>query len=245
MEGKIHSFESFGTVDGPGIRFVIFFKGCPLRCLYCHNPDTWSIKDAKIYTEDEIVKEALKYKGYWGEKGGVTITGGEPTLQLDFLISLLKKFKEYNVHTAVDTCGYLFNENNKDKYLELIKYTDLFLLDIKHIDNEEHIKLTSKENKSILNFAKFLSDNNKAMWIRHVLVPTITDNDSYLYKLKEFIESLKTVQKVEVLPYHTLGVNKYKMLNIKYPLEGIESPSKERVMNAKNILEVKKYAAKY
>ena len=192
-----------------------------------------------------IILKTLKYKGYWGEKGGVTITGGEPTLQLDFLISLLKKFKEYNVHTAVDTCGYLFNENNKDKYLELIKYTDLFLLDIKHINNEEHIKLTSKENKSILNFAKFLSDNNKSMWIRHVLVPTITDNDSYLYKLKEFIESLKTVEKVEVLPYHTLGVNKYKMLNIKYPLEGINSPSKERVMNAKNILEVKKYAAKY
>ncbi len=245
MEGKIHSFESFGTVDGPGIRFVIFFKGCPLRCLYCHNPDTWTFENSKTYSEDEIIKEALKYKGYWGEKGGVTITGGEPTLQLDFLISLLKKFKEYNVHTAVDTCGYLFNENNKDKYLELIKYTDLFLLDIKHINNEEHIKLTSKENKSILNFAKFLSDNNKSMWIRHVLVPTITDNDSYLYQLKEFIESLKTVEKVEVLPYHTLGVNKYKMLNIKYPLEGINSPSKERVMNAKNILEVKKYAAKY
>ena len=139
----------------------------------------------------------------------------------------------------------MFNENNKYKYLELIKYTDLFLLDIKHINNEEHLKLTSKENTNILNFAKFLSDNNKSMWIRHVLVPTITDNDSYLYQLKEFIESLKTVEKVEVLPYHTLGVNKYKMLNIKYPLEGIPSPSKERVMNAKNILEVKKYAVKY
>lgn len=239
MLGKIHSIESFGTVDGPGIRYVIFVKGCPLRCLYCHNPDTWTFNNAIIKSDDEIVKDAMRYKGYWGDKGGITITGGEPLLQIDFIISLLKKFKELNVHTALDTSGALFNNNDIEKYLELIKYVDLFLLDIKHINNEEHIKLTGKENKNILEFAKFLSEHEKDMWIRHVLVPGITTTEIYLKELKDFISTLKTVKKVEILPYHTLGVVKYENLGLDYPLKGVNPPTKDEINKAKEILGVK------
>lgn len=239
MLGKIHSIESFGTVDGPGIRYVIFVKGCPLRCLYCHNPDTWTFTNATIKSDDEIIKDAMRYKGYWGDKGGITITGGEPLLQIDFIISLLKKFKELNVHTALDTSGALFNNNDIEKYLELIKYVDLFLLDIKHINNEEHIKLTGKENKNILEFAKFLSEHEKDMWIRHVLVPGITTTEIYLKELKDFISTLKTVKKVEILPYHTLGVVKYENLGLDYPLKGVNAPTKDEINKAKEILGVK------
>ena len=235
MTGKIHSFETFGTVDGPGTRFVIFFKGCPLRCLYCHNPDTWSSKDAKEYTVQEIVEEVLKYKKYY-EKGGVTATGGEPLRQLDFLIELFKELKKYNIHTAIDTSGALFSKSKTDKYDELLKFTDLFLLDIKHIDNEEHKKLTGVNNKNTLTFAKYLDDNNKKIWIRHVLVPGITTQEKYLKDLKLFLDNLNNVEKVEILPYHTLGVNKYKKLGLDYPLKHIEPPSQEEIQFANDIL---------
>lgn len=243
MIGKIHSFFAGGTVDGPGIRYVIFFKGCPLRCLYCHNPDTWTFDNAQEYSADEIVRDALKYRGYFENGGGVTVSGGEPLLQIDFLIELFKKLKSYNIHTACDTSGVVFDKNNLDlmkKFDELIKYTDLFLLDIKHINNEEHIKLTGKPNHNILEFAKYLSNNDKHMWIRHVLVPTITLNEKYLKETKEFIDTLKTVDKVEVLPYHTMGVVKYENLGIPYRLKGIDAPTKEDVKFAKEILGVKK-----
>ncbi len=235
MIGKIHSLESFGTVDGPGIRFVIFFKGCPMRCLYCHNPDTWTFDNSLEMTEDEIIKESLKYKGYWGDKGGITISGGEPLLQLDFLLSLLKKYKDLGINVALDTSGCLFNKDDQ-RYYELIKYVDLFLLDIKHINNDEHLKLTKHSNTNILEFAKFLSDNNKDIWIRHVLVPTITSNEEYLRELRNFITDLKTVRKVEILPYHTMGIVKYQKLGIKYPLEGVNTPSKTEIEKAKEIL---------
>lgn len=241
MEGKIHSFESFGTVDGPGIRYVIFVKDCPLRCKYCHNPDTWYYNTCTMYDTDAIVKEALRYKGYWGEKGGITVSGGEPTMQLDFLIELLKKFKEHNVNTAVDTCGATFNPSDKavvDKFILLNKYVDLYLLDIKHIDPIEHKKLTGKDNTNILAFAKFLSDNNKKMWIRHVIVPTINLIDEYLIKTKEFIDTLNGVEKIEILPYHTMGKVKYDNLGLKYSLEGIEAPTKEEIKHAKELLGV-------
>ena len=186
MDGKIHSIFSGGTVDGPGIRFVIFLKGCPLRCLYCHNPDTWTQDNAKIMSDIEIVAEAMKYKGYFANGGGVTITGGEPLVQIDFVTSVFKLLKQKGVHTALDTSGILFDKDNNimmEKIIELMKYTDLVLLDIKHIDDNEHIKLTGKSNKNVLDFARFLSDNNHHMWIRHVLVPNITLNDEYLIKL--------------------------------------------------------------
>lgn len=239
MKGKIHSFESFGTVDGPGIRYVIFFKGCPLRCKYCHNPDTWDQAGAKEYDAAQIVNQSIKYKNYWGDKGGVTLTGGEPLMQIDFAIELLKEYKKHNVHTAVDTSGIMFNPNDPismEKHKELIKYVDLFLLDIKHIDRDEHKELTGFYNDYPLAFAKWLSDNGKHMWIRHVLVPGITTDETSLRKLKEFINTLDTVDKVEVLPYHTMGTVKYKNLGIPYPLEGVLPPSKEEVTLAKNIL---------
>ena len=241
MEGKIHSFFAGGTVDGPGIRFVIFLKGCPLRCLYCHNPDTWTQDNSIIQTADEVYNQAIKYRGYFSNGGGVTITGGEPLVQIDFVIELFKKFKDNNIHTALDTSGILFDKSNKEllnKYYELIKYTDLFLLDIKHIDNNKHIELTGKSNKNVLDFARFLSDNNKDMWIRHVLVPGITLNDEYLNKTKEFIDTLKTVKKIEVLPYHTMGIVKYENLGIEYKLKDVLPPTKEEVRHAKILLGV-------
>lgn len=239
MTGQIHSIETFGTLDGPGIRFVLFLKGCPLRCQYCHNPDTWYNNNTIEMSVNDIVEKVLKYKKYYKDTGGITVSGGEPLLQIDFLINLFKILKEHNIHTAIDTSGCLFNSNNKillNKFNELIKYTDLFLLDIKHINNEKHIELTGKTNKNILEFAQYLNNNNKRVWIRHVLVPQITDKDEYLNELKKFIDTLKNVEKVEVLPYHTLGINKYTNLGIDYKLKNINPPTKDRIENAIKIL---------
>lgn len=238
--GNIHSFESFGTVDGPGIRFVAFMQGCPMRCKYCHNPDTWQFDVGKKFTPAEVFKEVLKYKNYI-KSGGVTVSGGEPLMQIEFVTEFFRLLKAEDIHTAADTSGITFDRTNEDvvqKHLQLLRYTDLFLLDIKHIDEEEHKLLTGFSNKRTLDFAKFLSDNGKKMWIRHVLVPQITDNDDYLYKLKDFISGLKTVEKVEVLPYHTMGEVKYEKSGISYPLKGVLPPEKQRIENAKKILKI-------
>lgn len=232
--GVVHSFETFTTVDGPGIRFILFLSNCPLRCKYCHNPDTWACK-GKEYSVDEIVNEILKYKNYY-KNGGVTISGGEPLLQIDFVIEIFKRLKKYNLHTAVDTSGATFNVNQIEKFDELNKYTDLYLLDIKEIDEKKHIELTGKSNKNILEFAQYLSKNNKKVWIRHVIVPTINLDKEDLIKTKEFIDTLNNVERVDVLPYHTLGVHKYKDLGLKYPLEGVRTPTSEEIKFAKEIL---------
>lgn len=239
MTGRIHSFESFGTVDGPGIRFVVFLQGCPLRCQYCHNPDTWGV-GGEEYSVDDVVGRALRYKNYFGDKGGVTVTGGEPLLQIDFVTELFTALKAKGVHTCIDTSGITFkkdNENVVEKHKKLLSVTDLVLLDIKHIDDEACKKLTGQSNKNTLDFARFLSENGTKIWIRQVLVPGITDNDEDLKKTRAFIDSLATVEKVEVLPYHTMGVVKYEKLGLEYPLKDVASPTKERVMNAKNILQ--------
>jgi pyruvate formate lyase activating enzyme len=239
MEGVVHSFESFGTVDGPGIRFVIFLKGCPFRCMFCHNPDTWTMEGGKKYSTDELVAQVLKYKNYFVNGGGVTVSGGEPTCQMDFLIELFKKFKEKGIHTCLDTSGACFQEDHvtkSQKYDELIKYTDLVLLDIKHIDNEIHKKYVGKPNTGVLAFGKYLSDHGVHMWIRHVLVPGWTLDEKYLRQTREYISTLKTVDRIEVLPYHTLGVKKYHELGIPYPLEGVEPPTKEETVWAQKIL---------
>ena len=236
--GRIHSFESFGTVDGPGIRFVAFLQGCPLRCKYCHNPDTW-LGGGTEYSAEEVALRAVKYKSYFGDKGGVTVSGGEPLLQIDFVIELFTLLKAKGVHTCVDTSGITFNVENEEsvkKHTELLKVTDLFLLDIKHIDDAAHQTLTGKSNAHTLAFAKFLSDHGKKMWIRHVLVPGYTDDDSALERLSQFISTLKTVEHVEVLPYHTMGEVKYQKLGYDYALKGVQPPEKERVENAKRIL---------
>ena len=232
--GLVHSFETFTTVDGPGIRFILFLSNCPLRCKYCHNPDTWACK-GKEYSVDDIVNEILKYKNYY-KNGGVTISGGEPLLQIDFVIEIFKKLKKYNMHTAIDTSGSTFNVNQIEKFDELNKYTDLYLLDIKEIDEKKHIELTGKSNKNILEFAQYLSKNNKKVWIRHVIVPTINLDKEDLIKTREFIDTLNNVERVDVLPYHTLGVHKYKELGLKYPLEGVRTPTSEEIKFAKEIL---------
>ncbi len=242
MEGRIHSVFSGGTVDGPGIRFVVFMQGCPLRCKYCHNPDSWLYNDGEVRSVADLTNEIIKYKNYFGSNGGLTISGGEPLLQIDFVIELLKSVKRYGIHTAIDTSGYMFNEDNEEtllKYQELIKYTDLFLLDIKHIDDASHKNLTGVSNKNTLAFAKWLSLNGKKMWIRHVLLTDYTDNDESLIELSKFIKTLSTVEKVEVLPYHTMGEVKYEKMGMQYALKGVQPPTKERVVNARNILRLK------
>ena len=238
MEGNIHSFESFGTVDGPGIRYVVFMQGCPMRCKYCHNPDTWQVGAGKKYTAEAVFKEILKYKNYI-KSGGVTVSGGEPLLQSEFIAELFRLLKAEGIHTALDTSGVTFDKDNPqsvEKHLSVLRYTDLVLLDIKHIDEDEHKALTGFSNKRMLDFAQFLSENGKKMWIRHVLVPDITDKDEYLQKLKQFISGLKTVERVEVLSYHTMGEVKYEKLGLPYPLKGVQPPAKQRIENARNIL---------
>lgn len=236
MTGYIHSFESFGTVDGPGIRFVVFMQGCLMRCKYCHNPDTWQTGGGRSFTAEEVAQTALKYKSYFNGGGGVTVSGGEPLLQAEFVCELFSILKKAGVHTALDTSGIVFNRANTDAFDKLLSVTDLVLLDIKHVDDAEHKKLTAHSNSNVLEFAKYLSEAGKPVWIRHVLVPGITDNDEYLHRLAEFISTLKTVERVEVLPYHTMGEVKYEMLGREYPLKGVQPPTKERVQNAKRIL---------
>ena len=238
LKGAIHSIETFGSVDGPGIRFIVFLKGCNLRCKYCHNADIWDPKSEDMRTADEILDFAERYRGYWGEEGGITVSGGEPLLQIDFLIELFKKAKERGINTCIDTAVQPFTREEPffSKFNELLKYTDLMLLDIKHIDREEHIKLTGLPNDNIKDCFEYLSEIGQPIWIRHVLVPDITDNDEYLKKTREFIEKLSNVKRIEVLPYHSMGQHKFEALGIKYQLEGVQSPAKERVENAFNIL---------
>ncbi|MBQ4269772.1 MAG: pyruvate formate lyase-activating protein [Clostridia bacterium] len=238
MVGHIHSFESFGTVDGPGIRFVTFLQGCPLRCLYCHNPDTWRA-GGEEHTVEDVVRRVMRYKNYFGDKGGATVTGGEPLLQIEFVTELFTALKKNGIHTCIDTSGITFKANDSacvEKFEKLLAVTDLVMLDIKHIDDESHKKLTGQSNENVLAFARFLSEKGKATWIRHVLVPNLTDDDESLLRLRAFIDTLTTVEKVEVLPYHTMGTVKYEKLGMEYPLKGVETPVKERVMNAKRIL---------
>lgn len=238
LKGYVHSLESFGSVDGPGVRYVIFLTGCAMRCQFCHNPDTWDMSKGTPYTADELVKTALRYQTYWGEQGGITVSGGEPLLQIDFLTELFRKAKEQGIHTTLDTSGNPFTREESffEKIQELMKYTDLVMLDIKHIDDEKHKVLTGWTNENILDMAKYLDELHKPVWIRHVLVPERSDEDTALEKLHEFIEGLGNVERVEVLPYHTLGEYKWKELGYDYPLRGIEPPTKERVEHAKQIL---------
>lgn len=235
MVGHIHSTESFGTVDGPGIRFVIFFQGCPMRCLYCHNPDTWSVKGGMTKTVDELLAEYDSVKEFMRD-GGITCTGGEPMLQLEFLTELFEKAKEKGIHTCLDTSGITFNEKKIADYERLVKSTDLVMLDIKHIDDEEHKKLTGQSNKNILVFARFLSDRGVSVWIRHVVVPNITDNDEYLFRLGQFLADIKTLKALDVLPYHTMGKPKYEQLGMEYPLGDTPPLDKQEAVRARNVV---------
>ncbi len=233
---KVHSMESFGTVDGPGIRFVLFLQGCSLKCKYCHNRDTWDLNGGEEKTLEEIVEKIKNYKNYITiSGGGVTVTGGEPLLQVKFLIELFKALKKEKIHTCIDTSGMV---NITEDIKELLKYTDLVLLDIKHIDDEKCKKLVGVSNKKELEFARYLSDNNIKMWIRQVLIPGYTDDEKDLLKLKEFLGTLKTLEKVQILKYHNLGKHKWEKMGLKYELEGVREATFEDEERAKKILEI-------
>lgn len=230
---KVHSIESFGTVDGPGIRFVLFLQGCHLHCKYCHNRDTWDINSGSYKSLDAIFNKILNYKNYICPNGGVTITGGEPLLQAKFVFELFKKLKKENIHTCVDTSGMVALT---DDIKNVLSVTDLVLLDIKHINDEKCKILVGHSNKLELEFAQYLSDNNISMWIRQVLVPGYTDDENDLLTLKEFISNLKTVKKVEILPYHDMGKYKWEKLGVKYELEGLRTANLEDIEKAKKAL---------
>lgn len=243
VTGRIHSIESFGSVDGPGIRFVIFTQGCYMRCQFCHNPDTWNVDGGEERTADDLVKQALRYKPYWGKDGGITVSGGEPLLQMDFLLELFKKAKAKGVHTTLDTSGNPFTREEPffSKFKELMEVTDLVMLDIKQIYEDKHKILTGWSNSNILDMAEYLSETGKSVWIRHVLVPGGSDDDEQLIELDKFIKTLKNVDRVEVLPYHSLGTFKWEELGIDYPLKDVLPPSKERIENANKLLHTEDY----
>ncbi|WHH60558.1 pyruvate formate-lyase-activating protein [Petroclostridium sp. X23] len=236
IKGRIHSVETFGTVDGPGIRFIVFMQGCPLRCIYCHNRDTWDAKGGKEVTVDQILEELQGYMEFIKfSGGGITVTGGEPTLQAKFVTELFKRCKEIGVHTALDTSGFV----DIDKVEELLSYTDLILLDIKQAINEKHKVITGVSNSKIQTFARHVSDKGIPIWIRYVLVPGYTDGQDDLTAAADFIGQLNHVEKIDVLPYHSMGEYKWDNLGEKYILHGVESPGAEQVENAKKILESK------
>ena len=237
-QGHIHSFESFGSVDGPGVRFVVFVQGCRMRCAYCHNPDTWKEDRGELMTPEAVLAKALRYRHYWGDKGGITVSGGEPLLQLDFVTELFTLAKKEGIHTTLDTAGEPFREDETTiaAFDRLMAVTDLVLLDVKEIDPEKHRKLTGKPLANILAFAKYLETKAKPVWIRHVLVPGWTDDDAALRALHDFIATLTNVKKTEVLPFHNLAQYKWAELGIPYRLKDAERPTEERIKNARRIL---------
>lgn len=236
IKGRIHSTESFGSVDGPGVRYIIFLQGCGMRCKYCHNPDTWDKNSENSYEETpkQTLDKALKYKAYWKNNGGITVSGGEALLQIDYVTELFRLAKIKGVNTTLDTSGGPFTRKEPffGKFKELMQYTDLFLLDIKHIDNKKHQHLTSFGNENILDLARYLSDSGKDMWIRHVLIPGYTDAQADLENLGRFVQSLETVKRFEILPYHTLGAYKWQELGMKYSLSGVQPPTAEEMERA-------------
>ena len=236
MIGKIHSFESFGAADGPGVRFIVFLHGCPLRCVYCHNPDTWANeKPAMEFSPEEVLKRALRYRDYWGEKGGITLSGGEPLLQAEFAAELFELAHAEGVTTCLDTSGASFRRG--DAAIErLISVTDTVLLDIKAFDSKLHREVTGADNSQILDFARYLSEKGVSTWIRRVIVPGLTDGEDDLKKTGEFISSLKNIERIEVLPYHDFGVEKWRNLGIKYPLEGVYPADDAGVQRARKFI---------
>ncbi|MBR4677781.1 MAG: pyruvate formate lyase-activating protein [Bacteroidales bacterium] len=230
MIGKIHSLESFGTVDGPGIRFVVFMQGCPMRCLFCHNPDTWDPNAPVTYkmTPNELFEEVNRYRNYIQTRGGVTLSGGEPLVQADFAAEFFEICQKNGIHTALDTSGAIFS----DKAKKVLEFTDLVLLDIKTLDDELHEKYTGHTRENNQKFLDYLQETGKKVWIRHVVVPGYTDDDKKLAALAEYVSRYSVVEKVEILPFHTLGKYKYKSLGIEYPLEGVSDLPLEREENA-------------
>ena len=238
MNGYIHSTESFGTVDGPGVRFVIFLQGCPMRCQYCHNPDTWKMNSGSVRSAQSLIKEYERNQAFYA-KGGITVTGGEALMQIDFLLDLFALAKEKKIHTCLDTSGVTYRPGESEynrKLDRLMDMTDLVMLDIKHIDPEGHKTLTGHDNSGILAFAKYLDEKQIPVWVRHVVVPGITDDPALLYRLGQFIGTLSNVKALDVLPYHIMGVSKYKELDIPYPLQGVEPATNAQAVEAKKTI---------
>lgn len=247
--GKIHSIETFGTVDGPGVRFVVFFQGCPMRCLYCHNPDTWVMADGSEMPADEILEKMERNRSFY-TTGGLTATGGEPMMQIEFLTELFEKAKEHGIHTCLDTSGIMFPENEADfclregetkesrmaQIVHLMEVTDLVMLDIKHMGEEAHRVLTGHSNKNSLAFAKYLAKIGKPVWIRHVVVPGITFDEEGLTELGRFLKTLPNLEKLEVLPYHSLGKVKYDNLGMNYALKDTPQLTKAEAAEAERII---------
>lgn len=232
MIGKIHSIETMGLVDGPGIRFVVFFQGCKLRCSYCHNPDTWNLNEGKEITAKELLKRALRFKPYFKNSGGITCSGGDPLMQPEFLVDFLKLCKENGLHTTLDTSGF-----GLGRYEEILNYTDLVILDIKHVNKNGYKELTGGNIEEFEMFSKELIKSNKKIWIRHVVVPKITDSEEYIQDLNKIIKKFKNVEKIELIPYHTLGVDKYSAMGIEYNLNNTKPMSKEKIEQLKKIIE--------
>ncbi len=230
MKGHIHSFETFGTKDGPGIRFVFFMQGCPLRCLYCHNPDTWRPNEAKYeLTPQQALDEVMKVKAF--VKGGVTVSGGEPMMQPEFVLELFKLCKTAGIHTAIDTSGFLFNDKTK----EVLSYTDLVLLDIKHINPNKYKELTARPLEPTLNFIEYLAEVNKPVWLRYVLIPHFTDNEEDLHRWAQYVSQFKNVERVDILPFHQMGIHKWEQIGQEYKLKDINSPSNQELNKAEAI----------
>lgn len=239
MQGRIHSLESFGTVDGPGVRFVVFVQGCPMRCAYCHNPDTWEMNGGTLMEPEYIIEQYERNVSFY-KGGGITVTGGEPLMQVDFLIDLFTLAKKKGIHTCIDSSGIAYKPNGNPEWLakldQLMTLTDLVMLDIKHIDPEKHKELTSQPNEGILAFAAYLNEKNVDMWIRHVIVPGLTDDDEYLYKLGYFIGQFKNLKALDALPYHTMGENKYEKLGMEYKLKGVPAMEKKQLLEKKEVI---------
>ena len=238
MNGFVHSTESFGTVDGPGVRFVVFLQGCPMRCQYCHNPDTWKMNAGSVRSAQSLIAEYERNAAFY-TRGGITVTGGEALMQIDFLLELFRLAKQKKIHTCLDTSGITYHpgESHYNEKLDaLMEVTDLVMLDIKHIDPEGHKTLTGHDNAGILAFAKYLDEKKVAVWIRHVVVPGITDDPDLLTRLGTFLGTLSNIQALDVLPYHIMGVVKYEQLGLSYPLKGVTPATKSQAMEAKKII---------
>lgn len=233
--GRIHSVETMGTVDGPGLRYVLFLQGCMFRCLYCHNRDTWDFDGGHIRTTNHVARDMIKYKPFVINKGGVTVTGGEPLLQIEFVTDLFRQLKKEGIHTCLDTNGYALHYDQKLD--DLMEVTDLVLLDLKQIDDIKHKLLTEVPNKHTLKFANYLSEREQPIWLRHVVVPGYSDDVKDVARFAAFAKSLNNVQKVELLPYHAMGVSKWRQLGYDYPLKGVEPPSREKMLELKATVE--------
>ena len=241
MTGRVHSIESFGLVDGPGVRSVVFLKGCNLRCRYCHNPDTWTKEGGEEWEAEGLFQKLYRFKPYWKNKGGITVSGGEAMLQMEFVTDLFSIAKKHDIHTALDTSGgpFCMEPDYLESFQKLMDVTDLFILDMKEMDPGKHKALTGQDNQNILELARYLSAHKKPMWIRHVLVPGLTDSRESLEALYDFIRELKSVERVEILPYHTMGVHKWEALGIPYSLKNVLPPTEEEVRRAEEILRIK------